>query len=228
MKYLFYKGLAVKSVSVALAALVVTGFIAHNVQAQSVAKTTAPTSLQNQGEQFINSLAQKAIENLVGDNLSQAQQKAHLEELLMQNFDMPRIARFVLGRYWRIATPEQQTEFTDLFQKNIIEAYGNRLSEYSGQEIDVVGSRLSSNQDFILVDSIVKDEAGRNIAVEWRIKNSQPFKIADVSIEGVSMAATQRSQYASLIQRNGGSINAFLDILRKNNAEALVVAPDEV
>ena len=66
---------------------------------------------------------------------------ARFRELLREDFDVPGIARFVLGRYWNIATEEQRAEYVKLFEDYIAMAYATRLAEYTGETFKVTGSR---------------------------------------------------------------------------------------
>src|SRR5262249_26824215 len=80
---------------------------------------------------FISSLGARAIE-VWGPSVPPAQRQARFRELFRNDFDVPGIGQFVLGRYWRTATPQQQEEFLRLFQEYVVQAYSARLGEYGG------------------------------------------------------------------------------------------------
>ena len=127
---------------------------------------------------------------------------------------IPTIGRFVLGRYWRTASREQQQEYLELFENMVVETYARRFTEYSGETFRVLGSRGEGEGDTMVQSQIVRP-AGPPIQVAWRVRerNGQ-FRIIDVSIEGVSMAVTQRNEFGAVIQRNGGRIEPLLETLR--------------
>lgn len=169
-------------------------------------------------EKFIHALADRAL-GLVTDSASDITSKrARFEELLTDTFDMEGIGRFLLGRYWRLATPEDREAYLKAFKESIVYTYTARFDEYSGQKLVVDGSRQDGQ--FTLVSSrIVEPKGGPDVKVEWRlIRQGDDFKVADVVIEGVSMSVTQRQEYASVIQSNGGEVKALIKALNDRMA----------
>jgi phospholipid transport system substrate-binding protein len=168
---------------------------------------------------IITSLGNQALE-VLGKNVDPSRRVARFRELFVEDFDVPGIARFVLGRYWRLATPAQQQEFVRVFTDYIALAYSNRLSEYSGERLRVTGSRPA--QDGQLVSSeIVRPNGQPPARVEWLLTpQGGAYKISDVIVEGVSMAVTQRSEFASVIQRNGGQVQGLITALRQKTEGA--------
>src|ERR1700736_212858 len=88
----------------------------------------------------INNLGNRALE-VLGKNATPAQRAARFQELFREDFDVPGIAPFLLGRYWKTATPEQQQEFVRLFEDYIAIVYSSQLAAYSGEALKVTGSR---------------------------------------------------------------------------------------
>jgi phospholipid transport system substrate-binding protein len=160
----------------------------------------------------ITSLGNQALE-VLGKNVDPNRRVARFRQLFTQDFDVPGIARFVLGRYWRLATPAQQQEFVRVFTDYIALAYSERLAEYSGETLRVTGSRPA--QDGSLVSSEILRPNGQPPAhVDWLLTpQSGAYRISDVIVEGVSMAVTQRSEFASVIQRNGGQVQGLITAL---------------
>src|ERR1700728_4638199 len=99
-----------------------------------------PAAADEGGAAFINDLGTRGL-SVLGGNLSPADREAQFRQLFRQDFDAPGIARFVLGRYWRTATDEEQREFLKLFEDYIVIVYSTRLSEYGGEQFKVEGSR---------------------------------------------------------------------------------------
>ncbi|MEQ8817172.1 MAG: ABC transporter substrate-binding protein [Thalassobaculum sp.] len=169
-------------------------------------------------EKFIHTLADRAL-GLVTDKSSDASSKrARFDELLSETFDMEGIGRFLLGRYWPLATPEEREAYLTAFRESIVYTYTARFDDYSGQKLVVDGSR--EDGQFILVPSrIVDPQGGPDVKVEWRlIRQGDTFKVVDVVIEGVSMSVTQRQEYASVIQSNGGKVKALIKALNERMA----------
>lgn len=164
---------------------------------------------------FVSELAQNGIDILSNTNNSAEQREKSFRELLHDNFDMKTIARFALGRYWKVSSKAEKKEYLGLFENMIINVYSKRFSEYNGQIITVKTARLSGKAD-ALVSSEIKSGNGPKIHVDWRVrkKKNGTFKVIDIVIEGVSMSLTQRSDFASVIQRGGGKVEVLLAHLR--------------
>ena len=131
---------------------------------------------------------------------------------------MEGIGRFLLGRYWRMASPEDREAYLKAFNESIVYTYTARFDEYSGQRLVVDGSR--EDGQFVLVNTrLVDPKGGPDVRVEWRlIRQGDGFKVADVVIEGVSMSVTQRQEYASVIQSGGGEVKALIKALNDRMA----------
>jgi phospholipid transport system substrate-binding protein len=166
---------------------------------------------------FINRLGARALAVLNG-NLPPAARAAQFRTLFQENFDTPAIARFVLGRYWRIATPDERRQFLKLFEQYIVLAYTVRLSGHPDAVFKVQGSR--TDQDGLFVASEIERSGGNApLEVDWRlIGDNGGYKIGDVVVDGISMAVTQRSEFASVIQRNGGQMQGLLNVMREKIA----------
>lgn len=174
----------------------------------------AADSNEEAAQAFVNKLTSEGIGFLGDSGISKDQQKQEFEKLLNRNFDLDAIARFSLGRHWRDATPAQKSEYTKLFKDMIVDVYSNRFGEYQGQTIEVTGSRKEGEKD-VLVHSLLNQASGPDVKVDWRVRGtSESYKVIDVIVEGVSMALTQRSDFASVIQRGGGNIEVLLAHLR--------------
>ena len=166
----------------------------------------------------INNLGNRALE-VLGKNATPAQRVARFHELFRQDFDVPGIARFVLGRYWKTATADQQEEFTKLFEDYIALVYSSQLSAYSGETLKVTGSRTDP-EGAIVASEIIRPSAPP-VKVEWHLTDQNgTYKIRDVAVDGISMAVTQRSEFASVIQRSGGQVQGLITQLREKTGSA--------
>jgi phospholipid transport system substrate-binding protein len=167
----------------------------------------------------ITSLGNEALK-VLGNNVEPNLRLARFRQLFSDDFDVPGIAHFVLGRYWRIATEPQQQEFVKLFADYIALAYSNRLAEYSGETLHVTGSRPAPDGS-VVSSEIVRPNGAPPAKVDWLVtQHDGAYKISDVIVEGVSMAVTQRSEFASVIQRNGGQVQGLITALRQKTEAA--------
>jgi phospholipid transport system substrate-binding protein len=166
---------------------------------------------------MISNLGSRALE-VLGKGTNQSQRAERFRELLRQDFDVPGIARFVLGRYWNTASEEQRTEYVKVFEDYIAMAYATRLAEYTGETFKVTGSRLDAD-GAIVSSQIVRPSGAAPVKVDWRLTGRDgKYKISDVSVDGISMAVTQRSEFASVIQHNGGQVQGLITMLRQKTS----------
>jgi phospholipid transport system substrate-binding protein len=167
----------------------------------------------------ITSLGNQALK-VLGKNVDPNLRVARFRQLFQQDFDVPGIARFVLGRYWRLATPSQQQEFVRVFTNYIALVYANRLAEYSGETLRVTGTRTAPDGQMVSSE-IIRTDRRPPARVDWLLTpHNGSYKISDVIVEGISMAVTQRSEFASVIQRNGGHIDGLITALRQKAESA--------
>lgn len=175
------------------------------------------TKLQDGAKALISDIAERGIGFLSDTNLSEQKREKEFRSLLNDSFDMETIGRFALGRYWKGSTPAQKKEYMELFNNMIVRVYTARFKEYDGQKLEVTGTRKDSANDDVIVHTVIIPKKGQQkFAIEWRVRpKGKKFKVVDILGEGVSMALTHRSDFASVIQRGGGSIEALLTHLRK-------------
>ena len=181
--------------------------------------TTASNAVAADAGVFMNELWGRTVE-VLSNKVPRAERLARFRELYQQNFDGPGIARFVLGRYWRSASEQEQQEYLKLFQDYVVFVYGTRLSDFNGERFKVRGSRTDESGTIVSTD-IISPKGDAPIKVDWRlITDHGAFKINDVIIEGISMLVTQRSEFASVIQRHGGQVGELLAMMRERTKTA--------
>lgn len=165
---------------------------------------------------FIEEVSSKAITEMAPAAQETDQQRAaKLKPLIEKYFDMPAIARYVLGAYWRKATPEEQSEFTAVLTDFLALAYGKRFATYTGHDMAVERVR-DEGDGRTTVFSTVKLPNGEPARVDWTVEQADgSYKIADVKVEGLSLADTHRQEFASVISKNGGSVSALIDVLKQ-------------
>ena len=168
---------------------------------------------------FMNQLWDRAVE-VLNKKSDPALRQERFRQLFHADFDCPGIARFVLGRYWRDASEEEQKDFVKLFEEYVVFVYTARLSNFGGQDFKIRGSR--SDGDGVVVSTDVFSPGGSSpLKIDWRlVSDNGTYKINDVIVEGVSMLVTQRSEFASIVQRNGGQVRGLLAMMREKTASA--------
>ncbi|MBV9555177.1 MAG: ABC transporter substrate-binding protein [Alphaproteobacteria bacterium] len=166
---------------------------------------------------FVGDLGNQGI-SLLGRDVSPDQRLAKFRQLFASDFDVPDLARFALGRYWRAYSPEQQQEFVRLFQDYTAAAYSERLAPYGGAQFRVLGVQQSGDET--VVNSEVIRPSGDPVQVDWHlVQDGDGYKISDVYFDRVSMKVTQRDEFARIIENNGGRPEALLAVLRQQIRE---------
>jgi phospholipid transport system substrate-binding protein len=166
-------------------------------------------------KKFIENLGATALSSLTGSTLTPADRETRFRGLLVSDFDMPGISKFVLGRYWKIATPDQQTEFQKLLEDLLVQSYAKVFAQYGGEKFKVVNAR-GNDDGSTIVNSSIDRPNGDIIRLDWRVEDEGgTSKITDLLVEGVSLRTTHRSDVSSAIQSNGGTVKGMLDALRE-------------
>lgn len=166
-----------------------------------------------EARQFIQNLGDQAVKTLSDKSIPLSQREADIRALLKKNFDLKTIGRFVLSRYWRQATPDQRSEYMNLFTEYVLRTYARRLGAYGNETFKITSSRPLGSRDAIVDTQIQQRSGGQPITAGWRVRDTDnEYKIIDVVVEGVSMAATQRSEFDSIVQRQG--ISGLIETLR--------------
>ena len=174
---------------------------------------------------FINNLGYQL--QVVNTIASPELRLGRFHELFREDFDITGLGRFVLGRFWRVFDPLEQEEFLRLFEDYVVLTYSDRLSEYAGNGYRprATGSRLAPD-GVIVMSEIARDSepfrpAVQPIRIDWRLTvRDGVYKISDVIIGGLSMAANGRSQLEGVVARNGGRAQAILAVMRQQIAAA--------
>ena len=164
----------------------------------------------------------KRVVEILGKKAPQTERLARFRELFQADFDGPGIARFVLGRYWRGASQDEQQEYLRLFEDYVVFVYGTRFSSLSGETLKIRGSRAEES-GVIVSTEMINPGGEAPVKIDWRlVTDNGVFKINDVAIEGISMMVTQRSEFASVIQRHGGQVSGLLALMREKTKTASV------
>ena len=104
---------------------------------------------------FVDGLVQQALGILRNKQMPDAERESKFSTLLHQNFDIPRISRFVLGRYWNAASDQERADFTKTFEQWVVRTYNARFKEYAGETIKVGGSRAENDVSFVVQSRLI-------------------------------------------------------------------------
>jgi phospholipid transport system substrate-binding protein len=166
-------------------------------------------------DDFVRKVGGETLDALKEPGLTAEKRQSLVRNLLTNYLDLDAVGRFCLGRYSRSLNDGQKKEYTRLFEDYLVKVYAQLLSQYNGETMTVRDGARQAGSD-TLVDSQINRQDGPPIRVEWKLheKDGKPM-LTDVIVEGVSMAFTQRQQFESVIQNNGGKIDALFSAMKK-------------
>ncbi len=165
---------------------------------------------------FVQSTVNRASQTLSKD-ISKKEKILELQELAKDTVDINGIGFYTLGKYRKEISDEQKKRYSKLFKDYFLKSFSSRLSEYSNPKINVI-SKEKKNEKYTIVSSIlVATEDRPEVKIDWRIYTKNPNKplIRDLIIEGLSLARTQKEEFASIIKSNDNNIEALFKSLEK-------------
>lgn len=187
-------------------------YLASLLVAAAVAVATPAIAANPAGAKaFIDKVAGQVLAIVKNEAASTAQKQAKLESLFTDKVDINFVAKFVLGKHWRTATPKQQQEYIAAYRPFILKNYAGRLAKYSGQTYTLKNAR--DDGDASVVTMAIHDTNGQDVLVDYRIKGD---KIVDIMVEGVSLLTTQRSEFNGIVENKG--IDGLIEALKKQVA----------
>lgn len=167
-------------------------------------------------EAFVKKVTEDGIENIINANIPQAEKDKRFAKLFNSALDIQFIGQFVLGRYWRTATPEQRQEFIDAYRELNVQTWSKRFDEFKGRNFIFKGTDASNSANQIFVNSTVPMEQGEPAKVVWRVKQiGNEFKIVDIIIENVSLAITARNEYTAFIKQSPDGVAGLIKNLQE-------------
>lgn len=171
-------------------------------------------------EAFVQGKANEALAILADDSLDQSAKTARFRDYVDTVTDVPRVARFVLGKYARGADPEKMTEFTAIFREYASGVYEKQLGNFGGETLNVKGSKDRKPGDSVVASVISGGQLDKPLDVNWRIRTRNGKKtVLDVQIFGIWLALQQRNEITAVIANNGGEIDAAIKVLKDKIAK---------
>ena len=142
-----------------------------------------------------------------------------VDQIVLPNFDFELMSRWVLGRAWQQATPDQRRRFTEEFRTLLVRTYAKALLEYSGEDIRLLPQPTVGDGSEVTVKTEVRLKAGRPIQINYSMHlNNDGWKVYDVKVDGVSLVTNYRSTFASQIRANGMD-SVIADLQQRNTAQ---------
>ncbi|WP_075501342.1 MlaC/ttg2D family ABC transporter substrate-binding protein [Candidatus Pelagibacter communis] len=165
---------------------------------------------------FVQSTVNRASK-LLSENISKEKKIEELKLIAKDTVDIKGIGFYTLGTVRKNLSDTDKTKYSELFEEYFLKSFSSRLAEYTNPEIDVF-AKEKINKNYTIVNSTLKATNERpEIKIDWRIYTKNPNKplIRDLIIEGLSLARTQKEEFASVLNSNNGDINALFKTLKE-------------
>ena len=184
-----------------------------------VAAPASASEMEENARTFIETLADDAVQALTSGEVTREEKIRRFRALFNGRFAVLGIGRFVLGRHWRKASEAEREEYLDLFEDLMVVKYVDRFARYSGEPLEVTKA-LALNETTVTVYARIVTPADKpSVRVDWRVASRDgKTKVVDVVVEGTSMSNTLRSEFASIVRRQGGTVAGLIKVLREKTA----------
>ena len=173
-------------------------------------------SYSSDPKQFIQEIVDEAKKVLVDSNTKEFKTKK-LSEMALKTVDIKGVAYYSLGSYRKEFSNEQMKEYLALFEKYFLKSFTSRLTDYSDPKIDVVSAEVLNPKYTIVKSLLLATDKKPEVNIEWRVYTKNPDKplIRDLIIEGLSLARTQKEEFASVIETNNGDVSKLFITLKE-------------
>ena len=175
---------------------------------------TFGNSFSIEADIFVQSTVNRASK-ILSENLSKKEKIDELKLIAEETVDINGIGFYTLGSIRKSLDDNQKKEYSKLFREYFLKSFSSRLSEYTNPEIDVFDKEVLS-KNYTIVNSVLKGTSERpEVKIDWRVytKNPENPLIRDLIIEGLSLARTQKEEFASILNSNDGDINSLFKVL---------------
>ena len=173
-------------------------------------------SYSSDPKQFISEIVDEAKKVLVDSNSKEFKTKK-LSEMALKTVDIKGVAYYSLGNYRKELNDEQLKEYLVLFEKYFLKSFTSRLTDYSDPKIEVRSTEVLNPKYTIVKSLLLATDKKPEVNIEWRVYTKNPDKplIRDLIIEGLSLARTQKEEFASVIESNNGDVTKLFITLKE-------------
>ena len=168
-------------------------------------------------KEFIKELVNEAISKLSDKNLNEEEKSNFIEKIAIDNVDIKALSLYTLGELRKSAEKQTLIKYQEAFEKYFLKSLTSRLTDYSSSKFEIIGTDKKSSNYTIVSSKVSPDDGGPEIKIDWRIytKNSDKPLIRDLIVEGLSLARTQKEEFASILNSNNNDINILISKLRE-------------
>ena len=166
---------------------------------------------------FVSELVNDAISKLSDKNLSVEEKESFIKNIAIDNVDINALGLYTLGELRKTTDEDSLKNYQESFQKYFLKSLTSRLSDYSSSEFEILGDDKKSPNYTIVNSKITPNDGGAEIKIDWRIYTKNPDKplIRDLIVEGLSLARTQKEEFASILSSNNNDIQILIEKLNE-------------
>ena len=164
---------------------------------------------------FVQSTVNRASQ-ILSKNISKEEKINELKYIASETVDIKGVGFYSLGSARKVLDNNQKKQYFELFENYFLKSFSSRLAEYTNPKIEVYGKKVL-NKNYTIVNSILVSTSERpEVKIDWRIYTKHPENplIRDLIIEGLSLARTQKEEFASILNSNDGNINSLFKVLK--------------
>ena len=165
---------------------------------------------------FVQSTVNRASQ-ILSENISKEEKMTKLKMIAKETVDIKGVGFYSLGSKRKSLNDKQKKIYSDLFEKYFLKSFSSRLAEYTNPQIEVKNKEIL-NKNYTIVKSVLISTSERpEVSIDWRIytKDSNNPLIRDLIIEGLSLARTQKEEFASILNSNNGDIDTLFKALEE-------------
>ena len=175
------------------------------------------SAYSNNPKDFVNELVTDTISKLSNKNLNRDQKANFVEKMALEYVDINALGLYTLGELRKSSNEEDISNYKKSFEKYFLKSLTSRLSDYSSSKFEILDYDKKSSNYTIVKSKISPDDGGPDIKIDWRIYTKNPEKplIRDLIVEGLSLARTQKEEFASILNSNNNDINVLIIKLKE-------------
>jgi phospholipid transport system substrate-binding protein len=179
--------------------------------------STNSFSYDSEPKNFIDELVKDAIETLSDKNISKSDKKKKIEIIALENIDINALGMYTLGGIRKTLDEETLQKYKGLFEKYFLKSLTSRLMDYSDQDFEVLDADQKSETYTIVKSRIIKNSSQPEVKINWRVYTKDLTKplIRDLIVEGLSLAKTQKEEFASILNSNNDDIKILFTKLEE-------------
>ncbi len=164
---------------------------------------------------FVSELVKDAISKLSDKNLTKEQKASFIKKVALEHVDINALGLYTLGELRKSSSQDDILKYQNSFEKYFLKSLTSRLTDYSSSKFEIVGQDKKSANYTIINSKISPSDGGPEIIIDWRVYTKNPEKplIRDLIVEGLSLARTQKEEFASILNSNNNEIEKLINKL---------------